>query len=83
MPMAGFETAISASERPQTHVLDGVAIGIGKINILSWVDWVRTYYFMHRPLTDLHLTAACNLYNFPCAGFTPSLVTDCRNIIGI
>jgi len=27
MPLAGFEPAIPASERPQTHVLDRVAIG--------------------------------------------------------
>jgi hypothetical protein len=30
MPLAGFEPAIPASERPQTHVLDRAAIGIGK-----------------------------------------------------
>jgi len=32
MPPAGFEPAISAGERPQSHALDCVAIGIG-INI--------------------------------------------------
>jgi hypothetical protein len=30
MPPAGFEAAILASERPQTHALDGAATGIGK-----------------------------------------------------
>jgi hypothetical protein len=28
MPLAGFETAIPASERPQTHALDPTATGI-------------------------------------------------------
>jgi len=31
MPPAGFETAIPASERPQTHALDRAAIGIGNL----------------------------------------------------
>jgi hypothetical protein len=30
MPTAGFETAIPASERPETYVLDGAATQIGK-----------------------------------------------------
>ena len=30
MPPVGFEPAIPASERPQTHTLDGTATGIGK-----------------------------------------------------
>jgi hypothetical protein len=30
MPPAGFEPTIPASERPQTHALDGVATGIGR-----------------------------------------------------
>jgi hypothetical protein len=37
--MAGFETAVLASERPQTHVLDSVAAAIGRnlyINLLSY-----------------------------------------------
>ena len=29
MPPAGFEAAIPASERPQTHALDRAVIGIG------------------------------------------------------
>jgi hypothetical protein len=31
MPPAGFEPAIQASERPQTHVLDREATGIGTL----------------------------------------------------
>jgi hypothetical protein len=31
MPLAGFEAAIPASERPQTHTLDRAAIGIGSV----------------------------------------------------
>jgi hypothetical protein len=30
MPLVGFELAIPASERPQTHALDGAATGIGR-----------------------------------------------------
>jgi hypothetical protein len=30
MPQAGFDHTIPASERPQTHALDGAATGIGK-----------------------------------------------------
>ena len=30
MPSVGFEHTISASERPQTHVLDGTATGTDK-----------------------------------------------------
>jgi hypothetical protein len=30
MPPAGFEPSIPASERPQTHTLDGGATGIGE-----------------------------------------------------
>jgi hypothetical protein len=29
MPLAGFESVIPASERPQTHALDRMATGIG------------------------------------------------------
>jgi hypothetical protein len=31
MPTAGFEPAIPASERPQTHALDHAATGFGTI----------------------------------------------------
>jgi hypothetical protein len=30
MPVAGFEPAIPASKRPQTHALDRAATGIGQ-----------------------------------------------------
>jgi len=33
MPPAGFETAISASERPKTHALIGPAAGIRAVNL--------------------------------------------------
>jgi len=35
MPQAGVEPAIPASERPQTHVLDLAATGIGAIFIIQ------------------------------------------------
>jgi hypothetical protein len=34
---AGFELAILASERPQTHVLDRAASGIGYAGILAYL----------------------------------------------
>ena len=35
MPPAGFETAVSACERPQTHALDGAATGRGYLDALG------------------------------------------------
>ena len=34
MPPSGFEPAFPASERPQTHVLNRAAIGIGHVFLL-------------------------------------------------
>jgi hypothetical protein len=48
MPPAGFEPAIPAGERPQTHALDGTAIAIGLIS------YGRTYIRQSR-------RQACNL----------------------
>ena len=42
MPLGGFETAIPASERPQTDALDLVATGIGTEN-------TEQQMFRHRP----------------------------------
>ena len=39
MPPAGFEPAIQASERPQTHALDRRTIGIG-----SQADQYQIFY---------------------------------------
>jgi hypothetical protein len=33
MPQAGFEPAIPANQRPQTHVLDRAATGIGTVDL--------------------------------------------------
>jgi hypothetical protein len=33
MPLAGFESAVPASELQQTQALDGAATGIGKLSI--------------------------------------------------
>jgi hypothetical protein len=38
MPPAGFEPAIPASERPQTHALDVAATGIG-VNAITVQAW--------------------------------------------
>ena len=48
MTPAGFEPAIPASERPQTHVLRGAAIGIGSVYTGSWNSTQNRY------LTNLH-----------------------------
>jgi len=37
MPLAGFEATIPAIQRPQTHILDGTAAGIGH----------HHYYLLH------------------------------------
>ena len=51
MSPAGFEPAIPASERPQTHALDRAAIGIGTVDgdanmksiiIIIYCNWVFT-----------------------------------------
>ena len=34
MPSVGFEPAIPASDRPQTHALDRAATAIGRLTIL-------------------------------------------------
>jgi len=40
MPRAGFEPAIPASERPQTHASDRAATGIGVPNISQWNSYL-------------------------------------------
>jgi hypothetical protein len=40
MPSAGFETATSATKRPQTYVLDRAATGIGVLPTL--IDYTQT-----------------------------------------
>ena len=34
MPLVGIEAATPGSERPQTHVLEGAATGIGTLALL-------------------------------------------------
>jgi hypothetical protein len=48
MPPAGFETSISASQRPQTHALDHAVTGTGKRN-LSLVHKNRLLKRHHAP----------------------------------
>jgi hypothetical protein len=43
MPLAGFETAIPASERPQTHALDRLATGISGLIILAHEESKRSW----------------------------------------
>jgi hypothetical protein len=43
MPLAEFEPAIPASERPQTQALDRAATGIGPVNVLRGQSWKRVH----------------------------------------
>ena len=45
MPPAGFEPAIPASERPQTHALDRAATGIGRGVLVFIIIMYNVYYF--------------------------------------
>jgi hypothetical protein len=45
MPPVGFEPAIPASERPQTHILDRAATGIGS-PWLAWCNYVHSTPFL-------------------------------------
>jgi hypothetical protein len=40
MPSVGFETTISAGERPQTHALDREATGTGKITSFKTLNFL-------------------------------------------
>jgi hypothetical protein len=55
MPPAGFEPAIPASERPQTHALDSAATGIGLLELkpYKFVD-VLQVMFTHCPIFSKH-----------------------------
>jgi len=37
MPSVGFESTISASERPQTYALDGIVTGTGLCKFLGFI----------------------------------------------
>ena len=43
MPLTGFEPAIPARERPQIHVLDGVAPGIGPKHLHSYCTSITKF----------------------------------------
>ena len=49
MPATGFEPAIPASERPQTHALDRAATGIGldKSDFGKMLKFTWSQYFKH------------------------------------
>jgi hypothetical protein len=55
MPPAGFEAAIPASERPQTHTLDRAATGIGTVDGDANVNNSRERKRIH-PSTGLRAT---------------------------
>jgi len=69
---AGFEPAIPASERPQTHVLGGAATGIDSVYTGSWNSTQNHY------LTNLH-----KIYRFDKLGLnllllmTATCLTSC------
>jgi hypothetical protein len=39
MSTVGFETTISAGERPKTYALDGAATGTGKDNLILYLKY--------------------------------------------
>ena len=47
MPSAGFEPAISARERPQTHALDRAATGIFHWKVRKKIMWTQTNMAAH------------------------------------
>jgi hypothetical protein len=55
MPPAGFEPAIPANERPQTHVLDQAANGIG-------AHTYRPYFSRTHPFSKLRLFTPIDLF---------------------
>jgi hypothetical protein len=57
MPPAGFESAIPASERPQTHALDLAATGIGTFSsIIIIIIITTTLYRPCRPTVVARVT---------------------------
>jgi hypothetical protein len=47
MPLAGFEPAISATERPQAYALDRIAIEIGLLTTVLCLSHVRFYTYCY------------------------------------
>jgi len=47
MPPAGFETTISADERPQTYALDRAATGTGCKEYFAYVKAERKVLFIY------------------------------------
>jgi len=47
MPPGAFEPAIPASERPQTHVLDRAATGIGVTRVTPFISFIPITAFTH------------------------------------
>jgi hypothetical protein len=64
MPPAGFEPAIPASERLQTHALDRVVTGIGETLIQLLLNWLKLFgYYKVIILFDncrLQVTVVCS-----------------------
>jgi hypothetical protein len=58
MAPAGFETAISAGERPQTYTLHRAAAGIGKMYMLRYIIY---YYYII--ISTLPLLKLCTIYH--------------------
>jgi hypothetical protein len=79
MPPAGFQAAIPASERPQTHALDGAAIGTG----LSKFCKLHSLIHNDTSLNSLSLTDVLQdpQYQNGSKKTTPRLWFYCLNII--
>ena len=54
MPPVGFETTISAGERPKTHALDRAAIGTGNNNKMAEQNW-KCLELIHTSVSNIRL----------------------------
>ena len=71
LPPAGFEPAIPASEKPQTHALNRAATGIGSY-------YIYYYYFY------VTLQKSCNISNTSsCTSHEPFLLHFCNEICNV
>jgi hypothetical protein len=81
-PRAGFEPAIPASKRPQTHALDGAATGIGIVIYMITFIWHCNFawwwLFLLKPK---HVALKVYKYNSTQLWLTPLTHLLCKTLI--
>jgi hypothetical protein len=87
MPLAGFEPAIPASKRPQTHALDCAATGISEYSTYVYIR-VFVRYHVACVMHDFRLTPRCKLVQLDCFtledgidNFPETSVTNCHSTL--